>query len=338
MSEIRQDIVSGDWVIMVPERAKRPDQLFAKKEKRKPTPKATCPFEDLRGTGNWPPHFLVPNDEKKWRVAVIPNKYPALAHGEQCADIHHRGPYAYRKGVGYHDLVVGRDHFRNIADLPPKATLEIFEAMQRRFRMAEEDDCLAYVSTFFNWGPLAGASLYHPHYQMLTLPFIPPEVEGSLGGSKRYFKKHHRCVHCDVLKYERKAKTRVVDENARAIAVAPFVPKSRMEVSIYPKRHEPFFEKTPRRDLLDIIIVLKSTLQRMRKYLADPDLNFFIHTGPIKDQKKYAHYHWHIDVIPKIFPPPGGFELSTGTDINVFDPDWLTAVLHGRRPPHPLSS
>jgi len=330
MSELRQDLVSGDWVIMVPERAKRPDEFLSKKEKRKPTPKAKCPFEDLKKTGNWPPLFLVPNDEKRWRVAVIPNKYPALQHGKHCMTPQKLGPYTRADGIGWHNLVIGKDHYRNLADMSPTRGVELFQAMQRLFRIADRDKCMAYVSLFFNWGATAGASLYHPHYQALTLPIIPPEVAESLTGSERYWKRKKRCVHCDILTYETKARSRIIAENARAVAFTPYVPKSRLEVSIYPKRHFPFFERTPKRDLAAVVAILRSVMRSMRKRLNDPDLNFFVHTAPIREQNTYHHYHWHIDVIPKLFSPPGGFELSTGTDINAYDPDWLAALLRGQ--------
>jgi UDPglucose--hexose-1-phosphate uridylyltransferase len=329
MSELRQDLVSGDWVIMAPERAKRPHDFLPVKKKRVPSPKATCPFEDLQKTGNWPPVFLVPNDEKRWRVAVIPNKYPALTHSDACMIPMKRGIYTVGIGTGYHDLVVSRDHAKNIADMPLAHGVEVFEAIQRRFRMADKDKCIAYVSAFFNWGGSAGASLFHPHYQLLALPIVPPEVVESLRGSERYFTAHHRCVHCDILSHELRTKKRIVKQNGGAVAFTPFTPKSRMEVSIYPKRHTAFFERTPKRDLTAVVAVLQGTLRAMRKQLNDPDLNFFIHTAPVSDQRRSQHYHWHIDVIPKILIT-AGFELSTGMDINVIDPDWLAALLRGK--------
>lgn len=326
MSEIRQDIVSGDWVIMAPERAKRPHELLPPKKKRVPTARASCPFERFPETGEGAPIFLIPNDPKHWRVAVIPNKYPALTHTNTCAEPMRRGIYTALSGTGTHDLVVSRDHRKNLVDMPLARGVEVFEALQRRFQMADEDVCMAYVSAFFNWGQSAGASIYHPHYQILSLPIIPPEVAESLRGSEKYYKTHHRCVHCSILAHELKNKTRVVYKNSGAVALTPYTPKSRMEVSVYPTRHLPFFERTLKKDLTAVVDALRVVLGRMRKRLNDPDLNFFIHTAPIRDQKKNAHYHWHVDVIPKVLIP-AGFELSTGMDINVIDPDWLAALL-----------
>lgn len=338
MSELRQDLVSRDWIILATERAKRPHELLKKKppgERRKPTPIADCPFEDLQKSGNWPPITVFPAfakamagrpNEKNWRVAIIPNKYPALQHGSVCA-IHSKiGPYEKVSGVGRHELAIAKDHRKNLAHLGEKDAEELFEVLQNRYRELKKHKCFIYTSTFFNWGQSAGASLYHPHYQIMTLPIIPPDINHSLNGSLNYFKKHRRCVHCEIVGFEEKNKKRIIFKNSAAIAVAPFVSRQPFEIRIFPRRHRPYFEETPFVEIKQIISVLRTALQKVEKNLHDPDLNFFIHTSPLKKQSLYKHYHWHIEVLPKI-SVPAGFELGTGVDINVVDPDAAAAIL-----------
>ncbi len=339
MSELRQDLVSGDWIISATERAKRPDQLLQKKKsasrRRHPTPIGDCPFEDLKKSGNWPPVEVYSasakamagkSNEKSWKVAVIPNKYPALRHDSACAMPFKTGPYERLTGIGRHDLVITRNHRKNLAHLDEKEGLELFEVLQRRYKELKKDKCLSYVSTFFNWGESAGASLYHPHYQMLTLPIIPPHISHSLRGSSNYFKKHRRCVHCVIINFEEKNRKRIIFESSAAIAVAPFVSRQPFEIRIFPRQHHSYFEKTPLSDLRQIVSVLQTVLRKVEKNLGDPDLNFFIHTAPLKNQARYKHYHWHIEIIPKI-SRMAGFELGTGVDINIVDPDAAAAIL-----------
>lgn len=328
MSELRQDLVSGDWIILSTERARRPHELLQKKKKRHPTPVGECPFEDLKKSGNWPPIMTSPANPPAsgWRVAVIPNKYPALKHGNICAASLKTGLYKRLSGIGYHDLVITRDHRNSLAHLSEKEGLELFEVLQKRYRELKKDDCLVYTSTFFNWGESAGASLYHPHYQMLTLPIVPPDISHSLNGSDNYFKKHRRCVHCVMINFEEKNKSRIIFENSAAIAVAPFVSRQPFEIRIFPRRHHPYFEKTPLADMKHIVSALRAALRKVEKNLGDTDLNFFIHTAPLKNQYLYNHYHWHIEIIPKI-STMAGFELGTGVDINVVDPDAAAKIL-----------
>ncbi len=325
MSELRQDPVSGDWIILATERAKRPHDLLEKKKKRRPSPLSKCPFENLKKSGNWPPINVYPS-ERSWRVAIIPNKYPALRHNSTCGFAFKTGPYWRFGGIGHHDLAITRDHYRNWAHLGEKEVYELFSIMQKRYSELKNDKCLVYTSTFFNWGESAGASLYHPHAQMITLPIIPPGINHSLGGSASYFRKHRRCVHCEIIKFEEKSKKRIIAKNSSALAVAPFFSRRPFQIKIFPRKHRPYFEKTASSEVKSVASVLRTVLLKIEKNLHDPDLNFFIHTSPLKNQPNYKHYHWHIEILPKI-SLPAGFELGTGVDINVVDPDAAAALL-----------
>lgn len=345
MSEFRQDPISGDWVIIAPGRAKRPDELIKKRAPRKRAPKSTCPFEDLKKSGNWPPIIAYP-DAKNWEIVVIPNKYPALSHLDGHAKDEYVGVYRMKRGVGEHELVVGYDHDKGLADVSPSVASKIFAIFQERSRAMVGDPCYAYVSVFMNWGPTAGASLWHPHYQILTLPIVPPHVAHSLRGAEAYFKKHKRCVRCDALKEDRKDGTRVIAENADAIAVAPFASRRPFEVSIMPKKHFSYFEKTPTTVVNAVAALTQKVLRSMRKNLQDPDLNFFIHSAPLHGikidkarrsgirkggplgDKDYSYHHWHVEIVPvNVVSPPGGFELSTVVNINVIAPEDAARIL-----------
>lgn len=327
MSEFRQDLVSGDWIIVAPERGKRPHSFTSRKSTRKPSPLDTCPFENLRDSGNWPPLVQYPA-KGEWRIALIPNKFPALTHSPLCAEERARGPYATIEGIGHHHLVVTRDHNKNFTHLSLQDAVRVLELFQICHKMVREDKCLHYVSAFANWGQSAGASVYHPHYQLLALPIVPPDVEHSLKGSHVYFKKHGTCVHCAMIAYERKEKKRIIFENRDAIVLAPFVSRVAYETRIFPKAHTARFEDTKKSVLKEIASFLQKVLRRMETRIGDPDYNFFIHTAPLKNQKKFDHYHWHIEILPKnVVSPPGGWELGTGIEINSALPERVAKEL-----------
>ncbi len=327
MSELRRDLVSGDWIIIAPERARRPHLIVPKKKKRAASSKKDCPFEDLKKSGNWPPILSFPKGAR-WTCAVIKNKYPALTHLSGCAQPFQVGPHLIKTGVGQHDLVVTRNHYKNFGDLPLGDAASLLGLLQKRYKMLAKDLCNFYTSTFFNWGQSAGASIFHPHYQVLTLPIVPPDVSHSLEGSRRYFAKHRRCVHCVMLAFDMKDGKRIIDKNSRAVALAPFVSRVPFESRVFPLAHSARFENTPLGDLRAVAGMIQSVLKRMKKYLNDPDLNFFIHTAPLRGAG-FGYYHWHVEVVPKI-SNWGGFELGTGVDINVVDPESAASVLKGK--------
>lgn len=329
-SELRQDLVSGDWIVISPQRAKRPADLIRKSDKRKKTSLKGCPFEDPQKSGHNEP-ILIYKRKKDWQVQIIQNKFPVFTPSYQtgisiCASIFQKGPYLTIDGKGHHDLAITRDHNKNFPHLSKKQAELVFKAFQDRYKMFSVDKCLAYALIFHNWGPKAGASIYHPHYQLIALPVIPPDVQHSLNGSLNYFEKHKKCVHCVMLDWERRNKSRVIYENQRAIAFAPFVSREPFEIRIFPKIHSPFFEDASSEELSDVVEALQNVLLKIEKKLKDPDYNFFIHTAPLRDKNKHRHYHWHIEILPKI-SISAGFELGTGIEITVVDPDEAAKIL-----------
>jgi len=324
-SELRQDPVSGDWIVIAPGRAKRPKQLLAKVPKREKISARNCPFEDLKKSGNKPPVLTYPN-KHQWALQVVENKYPALVHKAVCGKLSRRGPYSVLPGNGRHDLIITHDHDKNFVHLSSEQANLVFQAFRDRSLMLSNDQCLAYISTFHNWGPFAGASVYHPHYQLIALPVVPPDVNHSLQGSARFYREHKKCVHCMMIESEQKDKKRVIVENEGAIAFTPFVSRSPFEIRVFPKKHLPYFENTYDSDMDSVVDVLRRALAKVEKNLHDPDYNFFIHTAPMQNKENYRHYHWHIEITPKV-TIKAGFELGTGMDVNVVDPDEAAKIL-----------
>ena len=325
ISELRRDLVSGEWIIIAPKRGQRPHDFLRVLPKRKKTPESSCPFENPQKTGHEKALLVFP-DVKNWELQIIPNRYPALVHKKSKAVLKRRGAYRILPGVGHHELLITRAHDKNFSELSPLKAFHVFEAFRDRYLALMSDKNIAYVSIFQNWGLSAGASIYHPHYQIIALPVVPPDVTRSLAGSAAYFKKYKTCVHCAILKQEKKDKKRVIFENSGAIAFSPFASPNPYEVAVFPKKHLPFFENTFDDDLASVAEALKFSLHKIKKNLKDPDYNFFLHTSPIKQKESYKHYHWHIEILPK-FSVLGGFEFGTGAMINVVDPDEAARIL-----------
>ncbi len=319
-SELRQDLVSGDWVLISPGRGKRPSQ-FKDTIRRVRSPKKTCIFEDPSKAGGGMVILSMPNN-KNWRLQAVPNKYPAVT-SEGVWETHEgrRGPFFVLPGYGHHELVITRDHDNNFPKLIRKDATLLFQAFMERYKSMAADSNMSYISIFHNWGPKAGASVYHPHYQILGIPVIPPDIERSLNGSLNYAKKNKDvCVHCTQIEWEKKQGKRVLFENKDAISFAPFVSKEPFEMRVFPKKHRPYFEKTKESELKGIVEILHKTLQRLEKRLGNPDYNFFIHTAPVRNRQEHDHYHWHIEIFPRT-NISAGFELGTTIEINPLDPD-----------------
>jgi len=331
-SELRQDLISGDWILIVPGRAKRPEE-FKRKSKSQKKPISGCPFENPKKSGNGPAisvydkdGHIINSNSKNWGLQIFPNKYPAVSHSKIKPEIKRRGPYLFMKGVGHHDILVTRDHNKNFPKLSKLEGYAVFKAFRDRYLSLLKAKDVIYVSMFNNWGEKAGASIYHPHYQLLSVPIIPPVIEHYLNGSETYFKKNGKCVSCTEIAMELNDKKRIVFENACAVAYAPFVSRGEFEIRVFPKNHIPFFEETSDSILLCVSEALQKVLKGFEKALNFPDYNFFIHTAPTKNKKSYTHFHWHIEIQPKL-NISAGFELSTGIEVNVVPPEDAAKLL-----------
>lgn len=331
-SEFRKDGISDDWILFVPMRAKKPSDLTKRKTKRKTTPFRTCRFEhpfknvDERVIIGYP-RTKGGDIKRDWDLLVLQNKYPAVMHLSRIVSRRAGEFFEVIEGAGHHDLIITRDHGNDFPDLSREQAFHVFSAFRDRYLMLFGDKNVRYVSMFHNWGETAGASIFHPHYQMIGIPVVPPRVSHILEGARRYLRRHGTCAFCATISEEMRQKRRIIAENSAAIAFAPYASRKEFEVRLFPKKHSAFFENTLDGELESVSDLLRCVLAKMRKNLGDPDYNFFIRTAPMKDKQKYKDsFHWYIEIFPS-YNLSAGFEFDTGVEINVIDPDFAAKIL-----------
>lgn len=311
ISELRQDLVSGDWVVIATGRAKKP-HLYASKIKLFSQPKKTCPFEDPEKSGN---KIIF----KSLSVVVIENKYPAFGYG-RCSLSHREGPFSWLEGYGFHEVFIYKDHKKSPAEFNQKETAQMFLAFLKRYLVLKDDACVEYISIFHNHGFQAGASASHPHSQLIAIPVIPPDVGRSLVGSEKFYHKNKKCVHCLMIEWERKSKKRIIFENKNFISFCPYVSRTAFEIRLFPKIHESNFENNSESLIYDLAEAFNASLKKLFRALNNPPYNFFIHTAPPIAGGDFDHYHWHIEIIPKT-AIWAGFEIGTGIEISTITPE-----------------
>lgn len=311
-SEFRKDLVSGDWVLIASGRSKRPHAPKPRAENyQKPQ---DCPFE-----GTTKP------------VEVLPNQFPAVTPGA-CGPVMERDGYQITAGVGIHELVVMKDHEHQLHDFSPREMAEVLTVYRNRYReIAQIEACGQYIVIFNNYGREGGASVYHPHSQIISVPIIPPDVARSLHGSYEYFKKHGAEAHALMIEKELANKKRIVFENEQFVAFCPFVSKQPYEMRLYPKFASGHFDHLEDQSFMPLAEALASVLKKMHDALDDPAYNFFIHTAPLHYEKSDLsfdqYYRWHIEIIPRV-SFDAGFEAGTGIKINIIDPDYAAQTLN----------
>jgi UDPglucose--hexose-1-phosphate uridylyltransferase len=134
-----------------------------------------------------------------------------------------------------------------------------------------------------------------------------------------------RCVWCDIIRQERRSQTRMIEETQGFVAVAPFAPRFPFETWILPTRHRSAFEDSGVDEIRGLAQILSSFLRRMNRVLKDPPYNFMLHTAPLHDGA-LEHFHWHLEVIPKL-TKVAGFEWGSGFFINPMPPEDAAGAL-----------
>jgi UDPglucose--hexose-1-phosphate uridylyltransferase len=335
--ELRRDPVVGRWVIISTERSRRPSDF-------PPTPSVPqgagpcvfCPGQESRTPEEIlavRPPGSAPNGPG-WDLRVVPNKFPALrieGELEPTGD----GVYDRMNGIGAHEVIIETpDHGASLAALPVAKVVTVLEAWRQRMVDLQKDPRFEYVSVFKNHGEAAGASLEHPHSQLIATPMVPMMVEQELEGSLRHFRMKKRCIWCDIIHQEMQGKARglgrLILGEGGFVALCPYAPRFPFETWILPEGHRSSYEDAEGMDSEALARVLGEVLRRMNSVLGDPAWNLSLHSSPLKTPT-LDHFHWHIEISPKL-TKVAGFEWGTGFFINPTPPEEAARYLRASAP------
>jgi len=277
LPQLRQDVITGRWVAVATERAKRPDS-FTQAPREAVVAKDVCPF--CPGNESMtPPEVLAyrepgtaPNGPGWW-LRVVPNLYAAFRlepDGQSGQD----GPFIQIDAIGACEVLISSpDHRAPTPLLPRHQVEEIVQAYVDRYRAHQRNPALEYVLVLYNHGRPAGASLEHPHSQLYAVSVVPPAFQEELIGAQRHLKSTGQCAFCQAMAEESRAGVRVVLENEAFLVYAPYAARTPFETWIVPKRHAASFGDLEAREKGPLADALQRTLQAFRQGLNDPPFN-----------------------------------------------------------------
>ncbi|MGB6033834.1 MAG: galactose-1-phosphate uridylyltransferase [Bacteroidota bacterium] len=328
MPQLRQNIITRDWVIIAPERATRPNDLALERKPRRPAARydPACPFCPGNEHLTKREVFRVETDQG-WQVRVVGNKYPVLSpDGERVRSS--AGIYRSMAGVGTHEVIV--EHPRH--DLSPalydvEQLAAVFTSYRARYRDIRQDDRIEAIIIFKNHGERAGTSLGHPHSQLAATPVVPAQIRTRVEEATRFFDDTGECVFCQTLREELEDQDRIVCETAHFVAFIPYAALSPFHLWIFPRRHMSSFDDISDIETGDLALVLRTVLSKMYRGLKDPDYNYSVRSLPTRDRNT-DYFHWYLTIIPRI-SRTAGFELGSGMFINSTVPEESAAFLRG---------
>lgn len=320
MPEIRQNLITRQWVIIATERARRPED-FGKREEKKvvlPSYVPTCPF----CPGNehkTPAETFRISRNGDWQVRVVPNKFAALS-GVGARVRSTIGTKRTVTGVGVHEVIIETpDHSMTTALLSDAEVVQILEAYKQRYDSVIRDERVEQVTLFKNHGAAAGTSLEHPHSQLIGTPLTPSQVRDRMEVALRYYDEEGECIFCRTLHEELDEGTRIIVESEHFAAFTPFAALSPFHIWIFPKRHAASFALIQENEKHDLARVLRQVLRKLYEALDNPDYNYTIRNAPY-DAESVKYYHWYLSIVPRV-TQIAGFELGSGMFINTALPE-----------------
>ena len=318
MSEIRQDPTTREWVILAPERAKRPQHMPRKTLVHElPERDESCPF--CPGNESQTPDEVLrlpsSTQASTWEVRVVPNRFGALGTTGNLTRREEGQLFRVMDGVGVNEVIIEtRSHNTPIALMSREHVEEVLVAYQWRYNTLKKNRQLKFITIFKNHGWVSGTSLIHPHSQLVATPIAATYYRRKSDVAVDYYDDLGRCLYCDLISEELRKGERVIGETTEFVILHPYASRVPYETWIIPKRHCASFGLFPAMHLAELATVLRDALLCLYRGLNDPAFNYMFDTSTTEDEDD-PYYHWHIRIVPRL-TTIAGFEMGSGIYIN----------------------
>jgi UDPglucose--hexose-1-phosphate uridylyltransferase len=316
MGQLRWNPLNGRWVVIAIERAARPVDLDHRHLPVEAGPPRPCPFCPGNEEAT-PPALEAYGPSGQWLVRVVPNLFPAF-DGMRPMTIAASGPiWEQAPASGLHEvLVLSPSHERDLPEFDDAQAGLVMAVIRDRLEAHGRHDAVRYTQVLVNHGREAGASLLHPHGQLMGMPFVPGELVEELNGFERF--DDGDCLLCTTWSTESEAGRRMVLDADRVAVFCPFWSGTPYEMLIVPKTHSRHIALSAPQDVAAVGHALRTALDRLGHAADDPAYNVVFHTAPHRDED--AAFHWHVHVLPRI-ASVAGFEQGTGVLVNIVPPE-----------------
>jgi UDPglucose--hexose-1-phosphate uridylyltransferase len=231
-SHRRLNPLTGEWVLVSPQRAERP-WLGQTERTERPRPEYQpdcylCPGNKRsQGTTN-PPYE---------HIFVFDNDFPAL-RPDAIRDRSDQGGLLVAEGDPGVCRVVcfSPRHDLSLARMPVADIRRVVDSWAAECASLAAAEGISSVQIFENRGAMMGASSPHPHGQIWATGSLPNEIAKELESQSAYWNLHGASLLMEYLTLERQAGERIVLSNAHFTAVVPFWAAWPFETMLLPHR------------------------------------------------------------------------------------------------------
>lgn len=307
--ELRKDYILDRWVIIAPNRSKRPDEMAKEEdiEKNHIDPKDCffCPGNESQT----PDEIGRLRDDGHWKIRWFPNKFTIVDKKGSPSIRTDNEFFTVSDAYGKHEIIVETpDHKKRMWDMSEDEITDVLRIYASRIDELLREPNTKYVDIFKNEGSDAGTSIEHTHSQVVSLNMVPPVVQSKVDAVKS----HGSCPYCKIINIERESHRQVYEDES-FVVFTPYASRFGYEVWIFPKNHYKNFMDFAEDDLVNLAGVLKNVLGRLKDL--HQAFNMAIYYSP-----KGEDLHFHVEIYPRI-SKWAGFELETGIIVNQVSPE-----------------
>jgi UDPglucose--hexose-1-phosphate uridylyltransferase len=295
-SHKRFNILTGEWVLVSPHRAKRPwqGQNEAVSKEVRPSYDESCYLcaGNTRINGEVNPKYK--------DVFVFTNDFSALQNDSKTFKLEEGLLQAQSEQGICKVICFSPDHSKSLADMDPKDITKVVEAWQEEYKSLGANPNINYVQIFENKGAVMGCSNPHPHGQIWSQSTLPNEVEKKDKQQQAYYDKNKRSLLGDYLKQELEQQERIIYENESFVVLVPFWAIWPFETMIVPKRvQKNILEMTEKEANLfaEAISVITKTYDKL--FNTSFPYSSGIHQAPTNGEDN-NHWHWHMSFYPPL--------------------------------------
>ena len=295
-SHKRFNILTGEWVLVSPHRAKRPwqGQNEAVNNEKRPSYDESCYLcpGNTRINGEVNPEYK--------DVFVFTNDFAALQNDSPTFSVND-GLLKAQSETGICKVICfSPDHSKSLADMSALEIQKVVFTWQKEFKELSENPKINYVQIFENKGAVMGCSNPHPHGQIWSQSSLPNEVYKKNTQQLNYYNNNNSSLLGDYLAQELDKKERIIFENDGFVVLVPFWAIWPFEAMIVPKKQQSNILEMTNEETLqygEAIAVLTKAYDQIFK--TSFPYSSGIHQAPT-DGNAYKHWHWHMSFYPPL--------------------------------------
>jgi UDPglucose--hexose-1-phosphate uridylyltransferase len=295
-SHKRFNILTGEWVLVSPHRAKRPWQGQNEEivKEARPSYDESCYLcaTNTRINGEINPDYK--------DVFVFTNDFAALQKDSPTFKVNDGLLKAESESGICKVICFSPNHSKSLADMEVEDIKKVVHTWQKEFTILSENEAINYVQIFENKGAVMGCSNPHPHGQIWSQTTLPNEVEKKDNQQKRYFSKNNTNLLEDYLKQELQTKERIIFENDDFVVLIPFWAIWPFETMIAPKKAQKDITQMSNKEAENFAEAI-SVITKAYDQLFETSFPYSsgIHQAPING-KENKHWHWHMSFYPPL--------------------------------------